>query len=239
MWDEDFLNFFNGTTTTTDTDTQTNQSNFSAGQNQTSYGTEQETYSPYSTNQNYSTDYNDDYSVTPNYKEETNYNSSNLASSNETEAEQETKQETRYRKMVVPTIEKRQEAVSLTKTREKVYLGSRMKIAISMFSIIMFSLVFVICWNFLSLSRINSEIADKQAVINELTQSISSLEAEYNLVSRDERLIQAAIDEGYVYADETNTYQVSSGTFYTEESVEELPSNWFNDVCEFLSNLFN
>ena len=47
-----------------------------------------------------------------------------------------------------------------------------------------------------------------------------------------------AENANFVASDETNTYVIDMGEMYTREPVQEVPSNWFNNVCEFFSKLF-
>ena len=114
-----------------------------------------------------------------------------------------------------------------------------MKIAITMFAIIAFSLVFLIVWNFVSIGKLNSMIADKQRIVNELSSSITGLRNEYTLVSDEENLYDQAQNAGFVESDDSNTYVVSAGEMFVEEEVQDLPSNWFNDVCDFFTKLFS
>lgn len=231
MFDDDLYGFYNNLGTSTATE-QEQKKTEQTQQNQ--YGSS--SYSPYaSTNQSsYDSDYDDDYSVTPNYTEQTSYKTTDEAPTVSTNTEEVV----RYRKMDIPVIEKKQETVTLTKTRERVELQPRMKIAIAMFATIMISLIFAIIWNFASVGKYNAMIAEKQQMVNELSSSINVLQSEYTSLGDEEQVKNRLENSGYVKSDETNTYYVSSGDFYTEKTVEDLPSNWFNDVCEFLSGLF-
>ena len=47
----------------------------------------------------------------------------------------------------------------------------------------------------------------------------------------------------YYLSTNTHMYRVNSfvfslDDFHVEQEIEKLPSNWFNDVCEFFSQLF-
>lgn len=229
MFDDDLFNYYSGLTST-----ETEQEQSKTQQNQFDSNSSYNPYLNQTSTSSYDADYDDDYSVTPNYTEQTSYNPTSQSRPIETVSNNV---EVRYKKMDIPVIEKSQETVTLTKTREKVHLQPRMKIAIVMFATIMISLVFAIIWNFVSVGKYNAMIAEKQAVIDELNSSISALQNTYTSLD-DENIVGKLEDLGYVKSDETNTYYVSSGDFYTEKAVEDLPSNWFNDVCEFFSGLF-
>lgn len=185
-----------------------------------------------------SSDFDDDYSIAPNYKEETNYDAS--VSSMEEGVEQEQKI---FGRINAPVIARKkveeEETVTLTKTKEVIRLTGRMKLVFSMFVIIMAALITAISWNFASASRINGSFESKLARINELQLSISELSSEYNKLSDDGYIKTQATNElGYVEADETNTIVISLGEMYARPNVQEVPSNWFNDVCDFFSKIF-
>lgn len=237
MFDDDLYNFYNSyNNSSTETETEPEQSQTQAS---TGVNLGQTSYNPYANTSGYDSDYDDDYSVTPNYNEEKSYNSnSNYDTYSQTETESDTEIK-RYRKMEMPVIERGEQAVTLTKTQTKVELQPRMKIAITMFAIIAFSLVFLIVWNFVSVGKLNSMIADKQRIVNELSSSITGLRNEYTLVSDEENLYDQAQNAGFVESDDSNTYVVSAGEMFVEEEVQDLPSNWFNDVCDFFTKLFS
>ena len=232
MFDDDdlyssLLNSFGTTTTETDDENESTTS-----YNPSSYGTTSTSYNPYSSDTDYQTGYRDDYSVTPNYEEQSSYES---LSRNE----QVSQNEQRFvAQMHTPLVQKEAPAVVLTKTKQKIYLHARMKIMIAMFATIVAALLFVTVFNFVNANRINASIADKQTQIAELESSIMSLKNEYNLLSDDGTVKDLASDAGYVESDDLNTTVLEVGEVYTKPTVEDLPSNWFNDVCDFLSNLF-
>ena len=224
MFDDDLysslLNSFGTTTTETDEENESTSS-----YSPSSYDTT--TYNPYSTD----VSYQDDYSVTPNYEEQSSYNSASR-----TEDTAETTQ-TYISSMNTPMIKREEKAVVLTKTKQKIYLQARMKIAIAMFMTIVSALLFVTVYNFVYAGKINASLADKQVEINQLQESIMMLQNTYNEMSDDDYVIQEAGGLGFKDASES-TITLSVGDVYTEPVVEELPSNWFNDVCDFFSNLF-
>lgn len=233
MYDDDlYSSLLNGFgTTTTDTDEETESA---SSYNPSSYGTTT-SYNPYSTDTDYQTNYKDDYSVTPNYEEQSSYES---ASRNE---ESETSQQAHVYGMHTPMIQREEQTVVLTKTKQKVYLHARMKIVIAMFITIVSALLFVSVFNFVNAGRLNASIAEKQIEINEIQASITSLRNEYNLLSDDGYIKETVTNPdglNFVESTETNTIVFEVGDVYTEPVIEELPSNWFNDVCDFFSNLF-
>ncbi len=178
----------------------------------------------------------DDYSVTPNYSEEQSYNSTSPVAAEQVE------EVSAVRGIYMPTIqreqEEEQETVSLIKTRQKITLAPRMKIIISAFSVVMFALLFLIIFNYASLGGINATIADRQITASQLQSDIRALREEYNLVDNDESIKVRAEEAGYVEIGDDNAVYINLGEYYTQETVQDLPSNWFNDLCDFFSKLF-
>ena len=215
----DYLNsLFNtdySSTTTTETETES-----------------QSTYSPqtdYSSSSSYE---RDDYSSAQNFTEQQTYEStsSNLFT--------ETEKQTRVSQMNTPMIEKSAPVVNLVKSRARIRLETRMKIVLRVFSVIVACLLFVSVFNFISASRLQSTFANKQQQINNLEQSISAAKNTYKLVTSEDEIEKWAESEGYVIKDETNSVVINIGEVYEEETIQDVPSNWFNDVCEFFSKLF-
>lgn len=227
MFDDDSIfNMFNSdssTITQNETETSTDQN--------TTYSS-QTGYSPYS---EVSQGEYDDYSVNPNYTSEQSYNSSEQTNS----FEQNDNSQRIYSVLEAPLIKKDETpVVNLVKTRQKIELKGRMKIALSMFIVIVASLIFVTFYNFISASQLRNSFAGKQEEITALQTSISKLRAEYNYLDDENNIKNSAKEEGYVEVTDENTITVSLGEEYYESTIEELPSNWFNDVCEFFSRLF-
>jgi hypothetical protein len=218
MFEDDFFSKYSSTTTTSEE-------------------TSQETYRPqtsYQTTQSYDDD--QDYSITQNFTEQKSYNSV----SQDTFEEEEQEQVFETPSLNAPVIiQKSEPTVNLVKKRAKLVLETRMKTVVAVFAMIVACLLFVSIFNFIQVGKIESTCADKQLEIAALENSISSSKATYTLVSEEEYLRQWAETNEFVEADDTNTIVVDLSQFYTEPAgPEEIPSNWFNDVCEFLSRLF-
>jgi cell division protein FtsL len=227
MYDDDFYSILNslaGNTTTT-TEQQTEQQT-----------TTTPTYSAPSTPSYNPWADDDDYSVNQNYEEQKSYNSVNQSYDADTTAS--TNDVFEVRQMAAPMIKREEPAVNLIKKRQRIELGARMKIVASMFAIIVASLIVAIVWNFANAASMKASFAGKQVEINALTQSIMGLKEEYNLLSDDEQIKSKAENAGYVDSTDDNTIVVDFDSYYAEQTLEEVPSNWFNDVCDFLSKLF-
>ena len=112
-------------------------------------------------------------------------------------------------------------------------------LVIAVFAMIVACLLFVSIFNFIQVGKIEATFADKQIEIAALENSITASKTTYTLVSEEEYLRQWAETNEFVEANETNTIVVDLSQFYQEPAgPEAIPSNWFNDVCEFLSRLF-
>ena len=231
MFDDNFFSMLNSlgsnSSTTTETEQETNQT--------TSYGP-QTSYSPYTAVQD--EPYQDDYSTTQNYTEQQSYNTVGQNYDVE-EQESESVQQYTVRQMDSPTIIKEKPAVNLTKNVQRIELHARMKIVIAMFSVIVATLLFAIVWNFASAAKMRATFAGKEQEIAQLQESILGLKSEYTSLDNDELIKLKAENEGYVDQNVDNTIDVEVKKIYEETAVEDLPSNWFNDVCDFLSGIFS
>lgn len=194
---------------------------------------EQTTYSPQTEFSPYTSSYErDDYSSAQNFTEQQSYNSTNTNFFGDT---QETKKTST---MQTPMIQKSAEAVNLVKSQQKIRLETRMKIVLSVFSVIVACLLFVTIFNFVKANKIESQFASKQLEINRLEQDILNQKATYTWIDNDLDLKKWAVFEGFHEIQDSNTMVIQLDEMYEESSTEELPSNWFNDVCKFISGLF-
>ncbi|MBE5755943.1 MAG: hypothetical protein E7341_04660 [Clostridiales bacterium] len=219
MFEDDFFSKYSSTTTTSEE-------------------TSQETYRPqtdYSANSQQFDD-DQDYSVTQNFTEQKSYNS---VSQNTFEEEDEQEQRFETPSLNAPVIQRSEPTVNLIKKRAKLVLETRMKVVVAVFSMLVACLLFISIFNFIQVGKIESQFASKQIEIANLEKSITDSKATYTLVSDDEYLRQWAETNEFVETNDTNTIVVDISEFYEQPAgPEAIQSNWFNDVCEFLSRLF-
>lgn len=182
-----------------------------------------QTYNPYE---------KDDYSTTQNFTEQQSYNSTS------TNTFSETKESQRTNFSQAPLVQKSEQAVNLVKSQSKIRFETRMKTVLAVFCVIVACLMFVSVFNFIKAGKIESGFSEKEAQINTLNSSISALNNEYIRVTSDEYLETWANSNGYNKNIEDYTITIELGEMYSEAEVEDIPSNWFNDVCEFFSKLF-
>lgn len=173
----------------------------------------------------------DDYSSTQNFTEQQSYNS---GSSNFLGDIQETK---KVASMHTPMIEKSATPVNLVKSQQKIRLETRMKIVLSVFSVIVACLLFVTVFNFIKANRLESQFASKQLQINQLQQDILNQKATYTWIENDLDLKEWADSNGFYEKDHTNTMVIELDEMYLESTTDELPTNWFDSLCEFFSKL--
>lgn len=182
-----------------------------------------ETYNPFE---------KDDYTTTQNFTEQQSYNSSTPNFF----AETKTSRKTTYSE--APLIKKGEQAVTLTKSQSKIRLDTRMKTVLAAFCVIVACLMFVSVFNFVKAGKIEAGFNLKQEQINTLNASISELNNEYIRVTSDEYLEEWAKNKGYTKDIDDFTKVIELGEMYENSTIEDIPSNWFNDVCEFFSKLF-
>ncbi len=218
--DNDYLNsLFNNTYSSTTTETQSETET----QNQTMYSPQSDYQRGFE---------RDDYSSSQNFTEQSSYESTSANRFSETTEQKNVS------RMKTPLIEKSTPTVNLIKSQAKIRLEARMKIVLSVFSVIVACLMFVSIFNFISANKLQATFSDKQSEINILKQSISDAKNTYKLVNNEDYIKNWAESENYVVKDDSNTIVIQMNEFYEESAVEEVPSNWFNDVCEFFSKLF-
>lgn len=180
----------------------------------------------------------DDYSMTPNYTEEQTYNSAHNSVASEDYEEESVRVRTPF-KIDAPVIRKDETpVVNLVKTKQKIQLQARMKIVVAMFSVIVSLLLFVSVYNFAYANKLKSSFADKQMEISMLQADITRLVNEYNDLGNNVKSEAEAND--YVEVTDENTMSIKLGEYHHEQVVQsDLPSGWFDKVCDFLSGIFN
>ena len=182
------------------------------------------------TNFNYETDEND-YSLNSNFVEQTNYEIK-TGENNTISAESNND----FMPINMQIIEQKTE--SDTEFDSQVNLSARMKVVLASFIIIVCSLMFATVWNFVLAAKLNDTMLQNQTTISDLKISIKNLGEEYNVLGDEETIREIAKDSNFVQSDDTNTVEISFDEMFTEPTVPDVPSNWFNDVCNFITSLF-
>ena len=192
---------------------------------------EQSTYSPQTDFSPFTSNYErDDYSSTQNFTEQQSYNTSSNSFLGDV-------QEKKAVQMHTPMIEKGAEVVNLVKSQSRIKLEARMKVVLSVFSVIVACLLFITVFNFIQTRKLESQFASKQLQINQLEQDIINNQASYTWIDDETELRRRASEAGFTNKSNSNTMHIPLDEMYKENAVEEVPSNWFNDICEFFSKL--
>lgn len=181
---------------------------------------------------NYETE-EDDYSLKSNFTEQSNYE----IKQQEVSSVREETSQTSYSPMNMPLIEQKVEQ-SLEQSK-RIELSARMKVVLASFIVIVSSLMFATIWNFIAVAKINSTLLANQETVSSLKVSIKDLTEEYNLLGDEETIKDIAKGDNFVDSDDNNTVEISLENMFTEPEVPDVPSNWFNDVCNFLTTLFS
>ena len=194
---------------------------------------EQSTYSPQTEFSPFGNSFErDDYSSTQNFTEQQSYNSGNTNFFGDVQESRKTAT------MHTPMIEKSEQAVTLVKSQSKIRFETRMKIVLSVFSVIVACLLFVTVFNFMKANKLESQFASKQLQINQLQQDILAKKASYTWVENDLDLKEWADMNGFQVKTDENTMVIQLEEMYVEPEIQDVPTNWFNDVCEFFGKLF-
>ena len=119
---------------------------------------------------------------------------------------------------------------------KKQKLSPRLKIALTVTSLVFVLLVAFVIYNAIAIGNLNREIANATNALRQEEMVITSLENEYNGLGTAESIRQG-LSDNYVYADESNTYYLSMPELDAPTQLE-APNNWFNSICEFFARLF-
>lgn len=160
--------------------------------------------------------------------------------------------ETEYSKVEAPTYEKEERVlpsytfkrdvaqkpqetiVATTTVQPQAHLSARAKIILSVMSIVACMLVAFAIYNVVSISSLNYAVAEKSAIYASIQDEVAALEDEYNQLGSDEN-INNNLDGSFV---DGNSEVVLPSLPERPAIVYETPTNWFDQLCAFLSNLF-
>ena len=142
--------------------------------------------------------------------------------------------------VIIPTFMPllKTEAQEKSEENVKIKLNARGKIIVSAFAVIVGILIAFMVYNAVIISNLTKNVnslTEKQSL---QTKSITALQSDYSEISNYEYLEMEAGDLGFSYSNETNDIAVN---LPPRPEISEAPksTNWFNNLCEFLSELFN
>lgn len=138
------------------------------------------------------------------------------------------------RKMDMLTVDKAIE--QRPQTPLKVKLNARGRIIVSVLAICICALVAFMVGNIVTLNSLNGTLAEKQQIVMEQQQIVSDLQDRYDSINNS--MQDNAANNGYIDIDASQVGSVDSvNELAKPEAVIE--GNWFDTLCNWLSNLFN
>ncbi|MBQ7579462.1 MAG: hypothetical protein IJT25_02910 [Clostridia bacterium] len=197
----------------------------------------------------------DDYNTTPNFFSSRPYTQTqvedsdeeetepafeiekNYSSSDEEDEEENEKQDFVMAKKGLLDVRRKQEAQPIIESVSKPKLSARLKIALTVYSLVLALIVGFAIYNTVAISSMGNSINATSYEISMEQGVINDLEAEYNELGTSAS-IKERVPNGYVeIVDGENSFS-SIAPVLDEEEVISLDSNWFDKVCEFFSSLF-
>lgn len=143
------------------------------------------------------------------------------------------------RQMEFPSLEKSEQTVQKTVAKSEIVarprLNARGKIIVAVYSIIVAIVLSLCIFNAVGISSLKNEIAAKSEIVATQTEVINELELEYNSLG-DEDVIKSKLD-GFRTATDEDIVQVKRFKLSTRKH-EEQETNWFEEFCTKLLNLF-
>ena len=139
---------------------------------------------------------------------------------------------------VLPEQEKQAVKIAEVEQEKDVRLSLRGKILAVVGSMITVLLLTLVIYNAVVLGAKRSEVNMLTSQLEVSMQELASLESEYGEVQSEESVAKLLKNGGSALRKATDADKIVIGVEeYPVESVE-VPSNWFDKICEFLSDLF-
>lgn len=117
----------------------------------------------------------------------------------------------------------------------KVKLNARGKIILSVAVICICALMAFMIGNIVTICSLNNTISAKQQVVASQQQIVSELKGQSDNIMQG--IEQNATNNGFSQIDSASVVQTDSITPVSKPSAN-IEGNWFDSLCEFLSNLF-
>lgn len=152
------------------------------------------------------------------------------------ESDNDVRREENTRTMAMPSVirAERQEQVE---SKAKIKLRARGKIAITVYSIILASLIAFAIYNAVAIGNMQAEVAAKNQTYIAQSLVINELLDEYNKLGSEDRILLETEGE-FFEPTQNDIVRVSKSSMETREKVN-VESNWFEELCSFLSGLFS
>ena len=139
---------------------------------------------------------------------------------------------------VLPVSKSKTVAKTEVEVSKDIKLSLRGKILATVASMITVLLLTLVIYNAVVLGAKRAEINDLNAQLSANLAEISQLETELVNAKSEEEIAKLLKDSGSTLRKATNADKVKVSIESFEVSEYEVPTNWFDKICEFLSNLF-
>ena len=139
----------------------------------------------------------------------------------------------------MPNVERRETISSVIQSnrkkvhKTKIKLNARGKIFACMYSIVAVLLVAFCIYNAVAISNIKNTLSQKEVEYAQELSDVNLLQKDYEEIS----FTQSTNQSNFVAVNESNTVKVKMEKRPKFASIDET-TNWFDRVCEFISNLF-
>lgn len=135
----------------------------------------------------------------------------------------------------MPTIERKEKEVSVHDVKLK--LNARGKIIVAVFSVISVLLLSFCIYNAVLIGNLSAALTEQQAKAELVTRDVYNATSDYNGVTSTNNIL-ASLPDGFGQGSNKEPMIVSLSE-RPEIVSAEASSNWFDKLCNFLSNLFN
>ena len=120
-------------------------------------------------------------------------------------------------------------------TPVKVRLNARGKIIVSVIAICICALMAFMIGNIVTINSLSQTVSQKTQLVNTQQQTVNTLQQQYDYTVSQTQ--DVAGEYGYIASEQTPVYIEEIADISRDSAVVE--SNWFDDLCNFLANLFN
>lgn len=139
-------------------------------------------------------------------------------------------------RVVTPAMQQVQRKQVITQTKSATKLSPRLKIMITVYSLVVALLIGFAIYNAVAISSGTAILASKQVEVSASAEVINNLQAQYNELGT-EQAIKDQVSGEFIEADSSNTIIVARPELDVTTSYQ-APTNWFDKICEFFSSLF-
>ena len=119
----------------------------------------------------------------------------------------------------------------------KINLSARGKILITAYSIITCLLIFLCVYNIFAIGNLRTSLDAKTSEYTQLSQVVGDLELKYESLD-SANSVSNSLGSEFKAVSQSEVIAINLDDTASVIEVEKS-TNWFNDFCEFLSNIFN